>query len=223
MSPAEKREAINEKNAEMQDIVEEQTPLYQAAKKSYSRPATREASNDAAGALRRSRSTSRDEEANGVAGRSTVRTAQLDALFAALKTTTDQICDNLALIQRDDGAAARPGRQIASLSDAVLALLRARHGRCAAHGSAARPTWWATSSCRAASSTSAWWRTPPASSRPTSPPASGGRSRRTHGATTSFSPTATIAAITVQAAIAELDNEVRPVQTILVRELFNGL
>jgi hypothetical protein len=42
-------------------------------------------------------------------------------------------------------------------------------------------------------------------------------------ATTSFSPTATIAAITVQAAIAELDNEVRPVQSILVRELFNGL
>jgi len=40
MTPAEKREAVNEKNSEMQDIAEEQTLLYQAAKKSYSRSAT---------------------------------------------------------------------------------------------------------------------------------------------------------------------------------------
>ncbi len=39
MTPAEKREAINEKNAEAQDIATEQTLLYQAAKKSYARPA----------------------------------------------------------------------------------------------------------------------------------------------------------------------------------------
>jgi len=40
MTPAEKREAINEQNEEMQAIAREQTRLYQAAKKSYSRPAT---------------------------------------------------------------------------------------------------------------------------------------------------------------------------------------
>jgi hypothetical protein len=39
MSPAEKREAINDHNAEMQDIADEQTRLYQAVKKSYAPPA----------------------------------------------------------------------------------------------------------------------------------------------------------------------------------------
>ncbi len=40
MSPSEKREEINALNAEMQAVVEDHTPLYQAARKSYSRSAT---------------------------------------------------------------------------------------------------------------------------------------------------------------------------------------
>lgn len=64
-----------------------------------------------------------DEEANGVAGRSTVRTAMLDALMSALKTTTDGICDNLALIQRDDGELLDGVVKLHSISSAVLVLL----------------------------------------------------------------------------------------------------
>lgn len=42
MSPADKREAVKDHNAEMQDIASEQTALYRAAKKSYARPAMQE-------------------------------------------------------------------------------------------------------------------------------------------------------------------------------------
>lgn len=64
-----------------------------------------------------------DEEAAGVAGRSTVRTAALDSLFSALKSTTDQICDNLALIQRDDGNLLDGVVKLHTLSAAVLLLI----------------------------------------------------------------------------------------------------
>lgn len=42
------------------------------------------------------------EEANNLAGRSTVRTAPLDAEFAAIDVTLDALLANLAVIQRDD-------------------------------------------------------------------------------------------------------------------------
>lgn len=42
------------------------------------------------------------DEANNLGGRSTVRTAMLDAELAAIETTLDQMLANLALIQRDD-------------------------------------------------------------------------------------------------------------------------
>lgn len=64
-----------------------------------------------------------DEETNGVAGRSTLRTAMLDALMSALKTTTDGICDSIALIQRDDGEILDGMVKLHTLSSAVLLLL----------------------------------------------------------------------------------------------------
>lgn len=64
-----------------------------------------------------------EEEANAVAGRSTVRTPALDALFDSLKATTDQILTNIALIQRDDGALLDGIVRIHTLSSEVLALM----------------------------------------------------------------------------------------------------
>lgn len=64
-----------------------------------------------------------NEESNGVSGRSSVRTAGLDGLMTALKSTTDQIIDNLALLQRDDGALIDGIVEIHTLSAEVLALL----------------------------------------------------------------------------------------------------
>src|SRR5687767_1298692 len=66
-----------------------------------------------------------EEESNGVSGRDKVRTAALDALFSAIKTSADQIIDNLALIQRDDGALLDGTVRVHTLSTEVLALLAA--------------------------------------------------------------------------------------------------
>tara|TARA_B100001250_G_scaffold112004_1_gene94651 strand:+ start:354 stop:890 length:537 start_codon:yes stop_codon:yes gene_type:complete len=44
-----------------------------------------------------------DDERNNAGGRSTVRTDRLDAELEAIEVTTDGLCANLALLQRDDG------------------------------------------------------------------------------------------------------------------------
>lgn len=165
-----------------------------------------------------------EDEANGVAGRSTVRTASLDALFTALKTTTDQICTNLALIQRDDGQLLDQTVTIASLSTQVLALLSSTAWT--VRGAWVGGTTYAKGDvvlqggivyvCIVAH-TAGVFATDLAAGDWGQVTANG-----TAG-TTSFSPTATLSAINVQAAIAELDTEIRPSQSILNRELFNGL
>lgn len=165
-----------------------------------------------------------DEEANGVSGRSTVRTAMLDALMAAIQVTTDQICTNLALIQRDDGHLLDQVVEISSLSAAVLALLSSTAWT--VRGGWVTLTSYAQGDvvlqggivyvCIVAH-TAGTFATDLAAGK------WGQVTANSTAATTSFSPTNTLAAITVQGAIAELDQEVRPVQTIFVRELFNGL
>lgn len=164
------------------------------------------------------------DEANGVSGRSTVRTASLDGLFQALKTTLDQILANLALIQRDDGQLLDQTVTIASLSTQVLALLSSTSWT--VRGGWVGGTVYAVGDlvlqggivyvCMV-NHTGGVFATDLAAGK------WGQVTANATAATTSFSPTSTISAITVQAAIAELDQEVRPVQTILVRELFNGL
>ena len=165
-----------------------------------------------------------DEEANGVSGRSTVRTAMLDALFASLQDTTDEICTNLALIQRDDGAILDGTVRLHTLSSEVLALLSSTAWN-------VRGTWvTATDYAKGdvvlqsgilyvcvEAHTSGTFATDLAASK------WGQVTANATAATTSFAPTSNLSSVTVQAAIAELDQEVRPVQSILVRELFNGL
>lgn len=63
------------------------------------------------------------EEAASTSGRSTVRTAQLDAEFSAVKTTTDGVRTNLALIQRDDGEIRDQVVKVHTLHPVVLSLL----------------------------------------------------------------------------------------------------
>lgn len=63
------------------------------------------------------------DEAGAVSGRSTVRTANLDAEFSAVQTTTDQIRANLAIIQRDDTALRDGVVELHTLSTEVLALI----------------------------------------------------------------------------------------------------
>lgn len=63
------------------------------------------------------------EEANNLGGRSTVRTAQLDAEFANLAATIAAIRANLALIQRDDGNLADGTVELHTLANDVVSLL----------------------------------------------------------------------------------------------------
>lgn len=166
-----------------------------------------------------------NEEANGVAGRSTVRTASLDALMSSLKTTTDQICVNLALIQRDDGDLIDGVVEIASLSSEVLALLSSTAWNVTGA--------WVTATayeqgdivldggvvyvCMVDHTSGGVFATDLAAGKWGQVTANG------TATSTSFAPTSTIDALNVQGAITELDNDIRPSQSILNRELFNGL
>lgn len=64
-----------------------------------------------------------DEETDGVVGRSTVRTAMLDAELANLATSINAIRANLALIQRDDTGLKDLVVSLASLSGSVRAII----------------------------------------------------------------------------------------------------
>lgn len=164
------------------------------------------------------------DEANGVSGRATVRTAGLDGLMAAIKTTLDQILTNIALIQRDDGKLLDGTVLIPTLSSQVLALLSSTAwsvrgawvgGTAYKQGDVVLQAGLVyvcivahTANVFATDLAAGDW---------------GQVTANATAATTSFAPTSTIAAITVQAAVTELDNELRPSISILNRELFNGL
>src|SRR5688572_15348975 len=63
------------------------------------------------------------EEANNVGGRSTVRTARVDAELDAISLSVTEILRNIALIQRDDGLLRDSTVKLHTLSSDVLALL----------------------------------------------------------------------------------------------------
>lgn len=77
------------------------------------------------------------DEVNNVGGRSTVRTAQLDAEFAHIETTLDETLVNLALIQRDDGQLRDEIVEIYNLSDEAVAELTGDSAAAAATATAA--------------------------------------------------------------------------------------
>jgi hypothetical protein len=165
-----------------------------------------------------------DEELNGVAGRSTVRTAMLDAQFADVAVSIDEICDNLALIQRDDGELLDGTVELHTLSSDVLALIAS--SAFTVRGGWVTVTDYAVGDmvlqagviylCMVAH-TSGTFATDLAAGN-------WGPITVTVIATgVTFSPTSTLDATNVQAAIVELDDEIRPSLSILNRQLFQGL
>lgn len=164
------------------------------------------------------------DETNGVSGRSTVKTPALDGMFAGVKTTTDQILTNIALIQRDDGALLDGTVRIHTLSAEVRALLASTAW--VVRGAWVGGTVYAKGDlvlqggivyvCMVAHTAGAFAADLAAGDW-------GQVTANATAATTSFAPTATISAVNTQAAIVELDNETRPSQSILNRQLFNGL
>lgn len=165
-----------------------------------------------------------NEEANGVSGRSTVRTAALDGLFTAIKSTLDQTLRNLALIQRDDGALVDGTVLIHTLSSEVRALLASTAWQ--VRGSWLTATDYAQGDIvlqggivyvAIEAHTSGTFATDLAASK------WGQVTAIATASTTGFSPTSKLSAINVQAAIQELDDELRPSITIFNRELYNGL
>ncbi|TAK84361.1 MAG: hypothetical protein EPO20_14840 [Betaproteobacteria bacterium] len=165
-----------------------------------------------------------DEEANAVAGRASVRTAALDGLFTAIKSTLDQILTNLALIQRDDGALLDGTVLIQTLSSEVLALLSSTAW--AVRGAWLTGTVYAKGDlvkqsgivyvCMTAHTAGVFADDLAADKW-------GQVTANATAATTSFAPTSKISAVTVQAAIQELDDELRPSIAILNHQLYNGL
>lgn len=164
------------------------------------------------------------DEANGVSGRSTVKTAGLDGLMAAIQVTLSQILTNLALIQRDDGQLLDGTVTIASLSSQVRALLASTAWK--VRGAWVGGTVYSQGDvvlqgvivyvCIVAHTANVFANDLAAGDW-------GQVTANATAATTSFAPTSTLSSVTVQAAIAELDNETRPVQSLLMRELSNGL
>lgn len=69
-----------------------------------------------------------EDEAGGVSGRGTIRTAQLDAELASIAESVNQIIENLAVLQRDDTALRDGIVTVASLSAAVSSYLTAAGG-----------------------------------------------------------------------------------------------
>ncbi len=75
-----------------------------------------------------------EDEASNVGGRSTVRTARVDAELDAVAQTLSETLTNLELIQRDDGKLRDSTVELHTLSSAVLALL-------ASYGATPRGAW----------------------------------------------------------------------------------
>lgn len=165
-----------------------------------------------------------NDETNGVSGRSTVKTSSLDGLMAAIQTTFTQILANIALIQRDDGALLDATVRIHTLSAEVLALLSSTAWK--VRGAWVGGTAYAKGDvvlqggivyvCIVAHTAGVF----------ATDLAAGDWGQVTANGTasaTSFAPTLTIAATNVQAAVSELDNEIRPTVSLLNRDLYNGL
>lgn len=63
------------------------------------------------------------DEANAVSGRSTVKTTALDTELANIQVSVNKLVTNIGLIQRDDGVLMDRSVSVVSLSTAVLALI----------------------------------------------------------------------------------------------------
>ena len=153
-----------------------------------------------------------EDEASNVGGRSTVRTARVDAELDAVAQTLSETLTNLELIQRDDGKLRDSTVELHTLSSAVLALL-------AAYGATPRGAWVTATSYAYKDLVSQTGNTYICVTAHTSgtfaTDLSAGRwllfslGSSIGAGAVSFSPTGTISATDVQAAINESDTENR--------------
>lgn len=151
-----------------------------------------------------------DDERNNAGGRSTVRTDRLDTELEAIETTTDGLCANLALIQRDDGklldSLVEPYNLSASTKAYVLAT------KWTARGLWATATDYAVNDMVDVSGASYICATAHTSGVFATDYDAGKWQifvTANNASAQAFTPTATIAALNTQAAIEEVDTELR--------------
>lgn len=164
------------------------------------------------------------EESGAVAGRSTVRTPALDTELLNISTTIAQLRANLALIQRDDTFLLDSVVKLHTLSAEVLALISSNSFTI--RGNWSTPTAYAIGDIVEQSSllyicivahTSGVFATDLAAAK------WGQLSGSTTASNQSFTATTNIAATNVQAAIEEVDGELRPTVSLYNQERFGGL
>jgi len=166
-----------------------------------------------------------DEESRNVGGRSTIRTAALDAELDALGTTANALRDNLALVQRSDGRIADGVVEPHTLSISTKALIGG--------GWNPRGNWTTSTSyavkdvveynnksyvCATAHTSSADFNTDDAAGYWVILSEVQGIAGNV-----SFDPTPTISATRVQTAIEELDDDLRPSNVQMSHYHFRGL
>lgn len=164
------------------------------------------------------------DERNNAGGRSTLRTDQVDAELDAIALTAAALCLNLSLIQRDDGKLRDAVVELFNLSPAARAALQVKW--------VPRGLWAAAAIylvgdmvdvagtafvCAVAHVSGAVFATDYAAGRwqifiPF-----------TVASGLSFAPTATISATNVQAAIVEVDSELRAMTTPPLHHFYGGL
>lgn len=153
-----------------------------------------------------------EEEASGVSGRSTVRTPALDVEFANLATTFAQVLANLATLQRDDTKLQDGSVELHTLAAEVLVLLGS------AGFTIANPVGWLTATAYPArqmvtQGTGTYVSAVAHTSGTFATDLAAGKwvtlydSSAYNASGVSFSPTGTIAATNVQAALAEAASE----------------
>jgi hypothetical protein len=164
------------------------------------------------------------DEANQVSGRATVRTAALDTLFASIKSFTDAVRTNFALIQRDDGELLDGIVKVHTLAADVLSLIAS--GAFTVRGAWETSTAYETGDLITQDGflylvltdhTSGTFATDLAAELMVQFFATGSASN------TSFSPTSTISAANVQAALEELDSDTRVATNSYLRCTYGGL
>jgi hypothetical protein len=164
------------------------------------------------------------DEASGVAGRSSLRTANLDAELSNIATSINQIIANLALIQRDDTELADTVVKLHTLSSEVRTLMAS--ATFTIRGTWGSPIEYAVGDlvvqsgsvylCMVAH-TSGTFATDVANGL------WGGITNSPSASVLVFTPTSTITAGNVQAAIQELDTEFRPSVNCFQHANFGGL
>lgn len=165
-----------------------------------------------------------DDERNNAGGRSTIRTDRLDAELDAIEITTDALCANLALIQRDDGKLVDGLVEYWNLSSSAVAALLAT--KWTARGL------WVTARLYAVSDMvdvngSSYVCAIAHTSGVFATDYAAGRWQIFVGATNAggvvFAPTATVSAINVQQAIQEVDGDLRAISNPGTSAFYGGL